>query len=397
MQRSRKWSILFLIWLMMLVAYFDRIDMAVAGPSLMAALHLSKAQFGWVLAAFTFGYATMQVPGGALADKIGSRPLLVAAILIWSAFTALTGLASSLVSLIAIRVAFGFGEGIEVGPQFKLIGDYFTSKERSRANAIFLSALALGPALGTPVAAWVIREYGWRQMFFVFAFPGLTMAVLLLLFLPAGKPSTAAAVEGSARAGFRAALRQPEAWCCAVGYLLFNATFWGFLSWVPTYLTVQRQITLAKMGFVGSIPYLCGFVGMVLAGHLGATRLLDRRAGLVAGCFLLAAVFLFLAVQATQASLCIAWLSVAAFFIYGAFGPFWSLAIGLASPEVRGAFTGFVNFCGQVGAFCAQILIGILADKMHSFDGAIFFMVGTISLAAGAMIVLQRMRQPDLS
>ncbi len=396
MQLSSKWPILFLIWLMMLVAYVDRIDMAVAGPSVTAALHLSKAQFGWVLAAFTFGYAVMQIPGGYVADRIGSRPLLVAAILVWSVFTALTGMASSFVTLIAIRILFGFGEGIEIGPQFKLIGDYFSTKERSQANSIFLSALALGPALGTPIAAWIIRDYGWREMFFAFSIPGFALAVLLFFMLPRGAkaPSDQSASTSSVETAEerRTSMRRPAVWCCAAAYLFFNATFWGFLSWVPTYLTSQRHITLAKLGLQGSIPYFVGFVGMVAVGHLGSTKWVHRRPQLVASSFLLAAGFLYLAMKATETTTCIAWLSISAFFIYGAFGPFWAVAIGLATPAARGAFSGFINFCGQIGAFSSQIIVGILADRMKSFDGAILFMVATITIAAVAIMGAARPR-----
>src|SRR5437879_4449539 len=100
---------------MMFVAYLDRINIAVAGPTIMKALHIGHAQFGYVLSAFTFGYALMQIPGGHLADRLGARRLLVAALVIWSLFTAATGLAWSLVSLVVIRILFGVGEGIENG------------------------------------------------------------------------------------------------------------------------------------------------------------------------------------------------------------------------------------------------------------------------------------------
>ncbi len=100
-----------------------------------------------MLAAFTLGYAIMQIPGGWLADRFGARTLLIASPLAWSIFTGLTGLASSAASLISIRVLFGLGEGASNGPSFKLVGDWFTSEERSQANGLYLTSLALGPGL----------------------------------------------------------------------------------------------------------------------------------------------------------------------------------------------------------------------------------------------------------
>jgi len=162
---DRKRAILFWIWLMMSVAYLDRVNVTIAGPTIQTALHLTPRLFGWVLSAFTFGYALMQVPGGHLADRFGARGLLVAALVIWSIFTAATGLAWSTTSIIVIRVLFGMGEGIENGAQFKLIGDNFDSRERSAANATFLTALAVGPAIAAPLTTWLIGHGGWRHAF----------------------------------------------------------------------------------------------------------------------------------------------------------------------------------------------------------------------------------------
>ncbi len=136
---NRKWLMLLLIWLMMFVAYLDRINISVAGPTIMKSLHISHSAFGAVLSAFTLGYAIMQIPGGMLGDKFGARKLLVVALVWWSIFTGVTGLATSVVFLMVTRVLFGIGEGMENGAQFKLIGDFFSSSERSAASGLFLN------------------------------------------------------------------------------------------------------------------------------------------------------------------------------------------------------------------------------------------------------------------
>lgn len=359
---------------MMLVAYFDRINLSVAGPTIMAALHMSKTQFGLALSAFTLGYALMQIPGGYLADKFGSKPLLVTALVIWSAFTALTGMVTSLLSLQIVRVLFGVGEGIENGAQFKLVGDNFTSGERSQANALFLTALALGPAIGTPLTTSLLARFGWRELFFWFAGIGLAVAALLALLLPKDKgeahaPSTPAPVK------LRPPRRLKSVWLCAFSYLLFNMAFWGFLSWVPTYLTSERHVTLSKMGLLGAVPYLCGLAGMLLFGRLGSMPRVSGGKALGLGFGLLgAAAFLLDAPKVQSVAACVFCLSGAAFFLFAFFGPFWSIAIDLAPGHRRGAFTGFINFMGQIGGFTAQIVIGLLADTMKSFVGAFLFM-----------------------
>ncbi len=392
-----KRRVLLLIWLMMAVAYLDRTNITVAAPTMMAALHLSKTQFGFVLAAFTFGYALMQIPGGWLADRIGSRPLLIAALVIWSVFTALTGLTAALLPLLAVRALFGVGEGIENGAQFKLIGDHFAARERSSATAFFLTALPLGPAAAAPLATWLLGRVGWQQTFFWFSVPGLLVAGLLFLYLPrhSGKVvhTDVRGIAGQVP-GWGEALRRQSSWLTFAAYGFFNIAFWGFLGWMPTYLSQSRHIELKALGPLSSVPYLCGFVGMVVIGKLGAGVFFYRRAALIAGSYLLAAAFLCVTFTAATVPRCVMGLSLAAFFLYGGFGPFWAVALDLTPDAIRGAFTGFVNLGGQIGGFFAPIVVGALVTRTHSFTDGFLFMTAALVLAA---ICLLRLQKTELS
>ena len=388
-----KRRVLLLIWLMMAVAYLDRSNITVAGPTMMAALHVSKTQFGFVLAAFTFGYALMQIPGGWLADRIGSRPLLIAALLIWSLFTALTGLTGALFPLIAVRVLFGIGEGIENGAQFKLIGDHFAARERSAATAFFLTALPLGPALGAPAVTWLLGRAGWHAMFLWFALPGLLVALLLFCFLPRqGGAVVHTEVEGGTgrELGWGDALRRQSSWLTFGAYGFFNIAFWGLIGWMPTYLSQSRHIELKALGPLSSLPYWSGFVGMVVIGRLGAGVFFHRRAALIAMSYLLAAVFLCVTFTAANVPRCLIGLSLAAFFLYGGFGPFWAVALDLTPDRMRGAFTGFVNLGGQIGGFLAPIVVGALVTRTKSFTDGFLFMTAALILAAVCLLRLQK-------
>ncbi|HEX5323293.1 MAG TPA: MFS transporter, partial [Capsulimonadaceae bacterium] len=387
-----KQRIVFWIWLMMVVAYLDRVNITLAGPVLSRALHLSPSQFGFVLSSFTLGYALMQVPGGYLADRLGARPLLVAALAIWSAFTALTAAAWSFVSLAVIRVLFGFGEGVENGAQFKLIGDHFDSRARSSANALFLTAIALGPAVAAPLSTWLIRQVGWRGLFLVFAGAGLVVALLMALFLP--RPTdevvhTEIADDTGVRAGWKAVIRRPVTWLAFFAYLFFNVAFWGFLGWMPTYLNTTRHIKLADLGYLASVPYFCGFLGMVLIGQLGARALYRSRAALIGVSYLVSAGFLYTAYSANTVVACVAGLSLAGFFLYGGFGPFWAITLDNIPDDLRGAFTGFVNLGGQIGGFFAPIVVGEIVQQTKSFTGGFLFMIAALVLASISLFLLQ--------
>ena len=93
-----------------IITYFDRVAISSASPAILAELHLTPIQIGWVFSAFTFAYAAFEIPSGWLGDVLGPRRVLTRIVLWWSAFTALTGASWNFVSLLVMRFLFGVGE-----------------------------------------------------------------------------------------------------------------------------------------------------------------------------------------------------------------------------------------------------------------------------------------------
>ena len=393
---NHKRLILGLLWIAFFVAYLDRTNIAVAAPAMMKAFGIDKQQFGYVLSAFTAGYALTQIPGGVLADKYGAKRFLIISLLVWSLFTGLTAITVSFVALIAVRFLFGVGEGLEQGAQFRAIGDTFSSSERSEASGIFLTALALGPAFVAPLAAYIIGQAGWQPLFVWLSVPGLIVAALVWRFFPS---VTARAVDeedadnAPAReraSGWGGLVGNWRSWGAAAAYLLFNVAFWGLLNWLPLYLSETRHIDLKTLGFVASVPYLCGFVGLLAVGRLAKDALYRYRPLLLAGSYLLAGLGLFVAFMAESAVVSVIGLSFAAFFLYGSFGPFWGVSLDLVPASMRGTMSGFANFGGQIGGFFSPIVVGTIVQHTKSYSGGFIVMIVALVLAALAMIAIQR-------
>jgi sugar phosphate permease len=389
----KKRLILGLLWTAFFVAYLDRTNISVAGPTMMKALDMSPQTFGYVLASFTAGYALMQIPGGMFADRFGAKRMLIIALLIWSLFTGLTGLAVSVGMLIAVRFLFGVGEGLENGAHFKAIGDTFASHERSAASGIFHTALALGPAFVAPIAALTIAHSSWQTLFLLFTIPGVLVAALIWGFFPAvtGNPDADRAEEaGGAAESFGEMISRPLAWLPFAAYLLFNVAFWGLLNWMPSYLSAERHIDLKSLGLIASIPYLCGFCGLLILGYLGKGLLYRYRPLLLGGSYLLAGLGLYLAFTADNVVSSVAGLSFGAFFLYGGFGPFWAVALDVVPGKLRGTFSGFVNFGGQIGGFFSPIVVGSIVQNTKSYSGGFVFMIGALILAGATMVAIQQ-------
>jgi MFS transporter, ACS family, D-galactonate transporter len=384
------YRIVLILWLLQFVNYIDRTSIALAGPSMMTGLHLNPASFGLVLAAFTLGYAFMQIPGGYLADRFGAKILLVAAPVVWSLFTGATGLVTTLGSLIFVRIAFGLAEGASNAAIYKVIGDNFPPQERSLANSIWNTAFALSPAVVAPVGALLIARAGWQGMFLWFTFPGLAVAAIASFGLPNQGPVHKLRTSADRRhsTNWSEALSRPSSWLILFAYMTFNVAYWGFLGWMPSYLAVSRHIDLKGLGVAASIPYLFATVGLIFFGWLGSHVFFRHMAIQVALTYLFAAVFLYFTYSASTVKQCVEGLSGAAFFLYGGFGPFVALVLDLAPVNMRASFSGFVSTGGQAGGFFAPIVIGYIVKATGSFTGGFLFMIAALCVSAWCYFAL---------
>jgi len=121
---------------------------------------------------------------------------------------------------------------------------------------------------------------------------------------------------------------------------------------------------------------------MLVFGWLGSGPLYRHRAPLVAVGYLLAAGALYATFMAVTVTGCLAGLSVAAFFLYGGFGPVWAIVLDLTPANARGAFSGFINCGGQIGGFFAPVVVGYLIEATASFTGGFLFMMAGLVVAA---------------
>jgi len=159
------------------IAYLDRVCISTAAPAIKAELGLSDSQMGMVFSAFTLAYALFEIPAGWLADRYGARITLARVVVWWSLFTAATGLAAGLVSLLALRFLFGIGEAGMFTGAAQAFGRWLPIAERGRAFGLALMTAAFGGALSQPLVVYLLQHMSWRGAFGVFSSIGLVWAV----------------------------------------------------------------------------------------------------------------------------------------------------------------------------------------------------------------------------
>jgi len=376
------------LWFFQVANYLDRVVMNFAAPAMMKSLSLSPAAFGVVLSSFSVGYFLAQIPGGIIADRRGVRAVLVIAPLFWALFTGVTGLVTALGGFILARALFGIAEGVSNAACYKLVGDAFGSEQRSRAVAIWSTAFAVAPAFAGPAVGLLLGAVGWRMMFALMMAPALLAAGFNFLTLPRTRLGDQVAAEP--HQPFARTLAAPGLWLVALAYFAFNLAYWGYLSWMPSYLALAHHIDLKAMGLLGGIPYVFALLGLLTAGWLGSGALYRLRSQMVACAYLLAAVCLYLAYNVSTLALSVAGLSGAAFFLFGGFGPFGSIVLDLAPPSSRAAFSGVVSTAGQVGGIAAPAMVGFMVSKTGTFAGGFGLMIAGLCVASVCLFGLVR-------
>ncbi|RVT93514.1 MFS transporter [Sphingomonas crocodyli] len=392
-------SVLFITWI---VSHMDRMVMSIAIPYIAADFQLSSLASGFVLSAFFAGYSISHIPGGLLADRFGVRRVTTIALLWWSAFTALTGSVGSLAQMLFARLFFGLGEGIFPACAFKTISVWFPLRERATANAIMLSSNALGTALAPLIVVGVMATWGWRAAFHLMFIPGIIIAAIYW-FLVADSPAKSRRISPQERAeieagsddkgddtakhSLRDAWQQPYILRYFLILFVFDIAFWGFTTWLPTYLVKARGFSLVEMGAAASLPFFAGTLGFIVGGFV-SDRLFPARRGVpIIATELISAALLYIMFTTQSTPVLIVCQTLAGFFLSAFFSTFWAYPMNSVPSRMMGVTGGFINMAGQLAAFLSPLAIGYLLDMSSGGFGMTFaLMIG--SLIVSSIIVL---------
>ncbi len=173
-----------LLFLGYVVNFIDRSILAILLEPIKHDLSLSDSELGLLGGlAFALFYATLGIPIAALADRWSRVKVLAISMIIWSAMTALCGMASNFITLLIARIGVGVGEAGASPPSHSLISDYFPIESRATALSIYALGIPFGSMVGNFVGGWGAEELGWRTTFFLVGIPGIFVAFLILATL----------------------------------------------------------------------------------------------------------------------------------------------------------------------------------------------------------------------
>ena len=308
-----------------LIAYYDRLNIALAMP-------LIAAENGWtdaetatngalLMGLFYAGFGVANIFLTPLGARFGPRRSIVVIILLWSVFTALGAIASQFMMIfLASRILLGLSEGVHVPMMNQLTNAWFAPGERSRANSAWVSGLFLSILTAPIVLVPIMEQHGWRSGFYVLAVGGTLVSLPLVLRFVYDRPTLhprveaamALALERGANDGRTDAyrtwllLKERPFQLMMAGGILNNAVALGIAGWLPTYLASLEGVRYGDLSWLAAIPYGASLLGLALWAFIGDKT--NRRAWVAAGGYLGAGILATAALAAGTAGA--VWLTV---------------------------------------------------------------------------------------
>jgi MFS family permease len=372
-----------LLYVAFCISYIDRAAISIALAQIGKDFSLQASDLGIVISAFFLGYAIMQVPGGWLADRIGSKPVVIATIAMWSLFTVMTGFAWSLLSLIAIRFIFGIAEGGFPPASIKAIAELFSKEASPKMSTLLMSSNYAGsmvaPLLMAPLIIWL----GWRHAFTAIGVAGIASAVVYLVSIPRTGSDAPAAQAGSrvSAAEMRELLKNPLLWQLLTVWFGLSCVNKGLDSWMPTYLLQQRGLDLKAVGLLTPIPFVLATISTAIGGWVMTTFFAEKEKYLLIGSSTLSGIFLYAMYKSETIAALIVFQSLLYFFKSFVLATVIALPTKLLRAHQIGTGIGMINFGGQSAGFVAPAVMGFIVSGTGSFDAAFGFLVVMTAIA----------------
>jgi len=375
-----------LLYIAFCISYIDRAAISIALAQIGKDFNLQAADLGIVISAFFLGYAAMQVPGGWLADRIGSKFVVIGTIAMWSVFTMTTSFAWSLLSLIVIRFVFGIAEGGFPPASIKAVSESFQKDDRPKMSALLMSSNYAGSMIAPLIMAPLIIWLGWRHAFEVIGGAGIVFALFYFALVPHRAPvrdpgTATTTAAGTTAAPMRELMKNPILWQLLVVWFCLSCVNKGLDSWMPTYLLQQRGLDLKAVGLLTPIPFVLATISTAIGGWVMTTFFAEREKYLLIGSSLLTGIFLYAMYKSDTITSLIVYQSLVYFFKSFVLAAVIALPTKLLQDDQIGSGIGMVNFGGQSAGFVAPAVIGFIVTGTGSFDAAFGFLVTMTALA----------------
>lgn len=371
----------------------DRASLSIAVPFIIKDFQIDTATMGVALSAFFWSYVVFNMPAGNLADRFGTKRVLGWSAFTWSVFSALTGVAQNVTTILLTRVGVGLGEAASIPCNAKIASAIFPSTERGTAVAISLAGIRLGNSATPIIMAFLIQLWGWRSAFLVTGLGSLAWCVVWYFgYKDLARPGQkAAAVVEKIRIPWSAVVTNRTLLGLTIVKFIQDFLMWMFMTWVPSYLIMERGFSVVTMGFYMSLAYGVAAVSQPLVGIVSDWLIrhgwsLNRARKSVLVTLQIMASMIIVTGYSDD-------IGVAMFFLVMAISAesvcssvMWTIIPDVVPSKLVGSVGGLMNSIGAMGGIVAPILTGVIVKETGSFQLALTI-GGSAMLVAAAFVL----------
>ncbi len=405
-----RWLTIGLIMLGALVNFLSRQTLSIAAPTVIASLHITTQQYGWITSAFQGGIMFQPVVGYII-DVLGVKSGFALFAFLWSMICMAHGLATNWQMLAGLRGLLGFAEGAFSPGGLKVVAEWFPAKERGLAGGLYNIGPSLGSMVAPPLVAWAILNYSWQASFVIVGLISLVWVALWLLFyrpvrkhpglsdeereyIVSGQESFLQADDK--KPSLLSILQRRNFWGIALPRFLTDPT-WGMLSfWVPLYLTTVRHFDLKHIAIYAWMPFLAADLGcifgpsVVLFLQRSGLDLIDaRRGAFTVGAIMMIGVAFTGVVQ--NPLMAVALISLAGFAHQTLSVTMITMATDLFARNEVGTVAGMAGTCANLGILIFTLELGQRVDQIGYTP--VFVLLAVLDIVA-AIVAWTVIRKP---
>ncbi|ABX63341.1 D-galactonate transporter [Brucella suis 63/252] len=405
--RKVAFRIIPLLMICYIIAYLDRVNVGFAKLQMSEELGFSEAIYGLGAGLFFIGYFFFEIPSNILLHKLGARLWIARIMITWGLLSALFAFVQTEWQFYILRFLLGATEAGFYPGVILYLTYWFPSHRRGKMFALFQAGSPAAGIFGNPLSGWIMDQFhdtagwqGWQWMFVLEAIPAVVLGVVILLYLDNSvkaakwlteeeKAIISRDIEADSKGkaashSLMSLVKNPMLWVMTLIYFCFVMGQYGLTLWMPTLIRASGVTSNVTIGLLGAIPFICAIIAMVIFSR-SADHYRERRWHLVVPA-LLGAVGFVVAASATNTTVSIIFLSMAAAGVLACAPLFWSLPTAILSGAAAAAGIALINSVANLAGFISPYMVGIIRDATHSSELGMYVLAGFLIL--GAAIVL---------
>jgi sugar phosphate permease len=388
------------------LAYLDRANYSfgVAG-GMGQSLNITASIASLLAALFFLGYFFFQVPAALFAEKKSAKKLVFWSLIFWGVLAASNGLLTNVKVLMVTRFMLGVIESAVMPAMLIFLSNWFTKKERSRANTFLILGNPATVLWMSILSGYLVNAVGWRWMFILEGIPPIIWAFFWLK-LADNKPKEAKWLTENEKKdietvmeeeqkgikpvkNYREAFKSPTVIILSFQYFFWSIGVYGFVMWLPSILKAGSKIGIVSAGWLSSLPYALAIILMLTSSYY-SDRTGNRKT--VVWVYLLIGTIAFFGSYLIGTSnfwLSFILLVIAGGVMYAPYGPFFAIITEILPKNVSGGATALINSMGALGSFVGSYVVGYLNGITGSINASYIFMSGSLLLSVFFMLAVK--------